>query len=83
MHIQPTLTDAQQGGRGEASFGVFENEKKCPDFEKKGPDCVHLWVEFSIQNVGIQNFSGTKISKMFLCTASISCVFDEMFIEVT
>ena len=25
--------------------------KKCSDFGKKGPDCVHLRVKLSIQNV--------------------------------
>ena len=37
-----TLTGAQLGGRGETSPALFENRKKCPDFGKKGPDCVHL-----------------------------------------
>ena len=35
----------------EASPALFKNRRKCPDFLKKGPDCVHLWVKFSIQNV--------------------------------
>ena len=29
----------------------FENQKKCPDFGKKCPSCVHLLVKFAIQNV--------------------------------
>ena len=29
----------------------FENRKKCPDFGKEGPYCVHLWDKFSIENV--------------------------------
>ena len=37
-----TFTGAQLGGRGEASYALFKNRKKCPDFGKKGPDCVHL-----------------------------------------
>ena len=45
-----TLTDTQLGQRGEASPGLFENQKKCLDFGKKGPDCVHFWIKFSIQN---------------------------------
>ena len=28
-----------------------EVQKKCPDFGKKGLDCIHLWVKFSIPNV--------------------------------
>ena len=35
-----------EGGRPPLSF--FENRKKCPDFGKRGPNCVHPWVEFSI-----------------------------------
>ena len=37
--------------REEASLAFFKNRKKCHDFRKKGPDCVHHWVKFSIQNV--------------------------------
>ena len=30
------------GGRwGRLPLHFFENLKKCPDFAKKGPDCVH------------------------------------------
>ena len=29
----------------------LESPKKCPDFGKKGPDGVHLWIKFTIQNV--------------------------------
>ena len=43
-----TLIDAQLVGRGEVSPVLFENQKKCPDFGKTGPDCVHLLVKFSI-----------------------------------
>ena len=35
----------------EASPALFENQKYCPDFEKKDPDCVHQLIKFSIQNV--------------------------------
>ena len=46
-----TLTSAQLRERREGSPALLENRKKCPNFGKKGPDCVHLWVKFSIQNV--------------------------------
>ena len=75
-----TLTGAQLGRRGEASRTLFENRKKCPDFGgKKGPDCIHLWVKITIQNI-VLRISRGKNSKMFPCRASFSCVFDEMFI---
>ena len=80
MYILP-LTGMQLGGREETSPALFENQKTCPDFGKKGPGCVHLWVKFSIQNV-VLRISRRKISKMFPCGASFSCIFDEMFIEV-
>ena len=51
--------------REEASSTLFENGKKCPDFGKKGLDCVHLWVEFSIQNVVLRLSKG-KFSRKFL-----------------
>ena len=56
----------------------FRNQKKCPDFENKGLDCIHL--KFGIQNLVLRVF-GTKISKMFPCRTSFSCAFDEMFIK--
>ena len=52
--------------RGEASSALFENRQKCPDFIKKGPDCVHLWVKFSIENVNLRVIT-SKISEMFSC----------------
>ena len=39
-------------------------EKDALILEKKGLDCVHLWVKFSIQNV-VQEYLGEKASKMF------------------
>ena len=39
--IKQRMAGVQLGGRGEASPVLFENQKKCPDFTKKGPDCVH------------------------------------------
>ena len=53
---------ATKGERGD----LFENRKKCPDFGKKGPDCDHLWVKFSIQNI-VLRVSRRKNSKMFPC----------------
>ena len=73
-----TLTDAQLGKRGEASTALFENQKKCPDFGKKGPDCINHWVKFSVQNV-VLRVSRRKNSKMFPCGNCFSCVFDKMF----
>ena len=70
-----------RGERGGLPSPFFENRKKCPDFWKKGPDCVYLWVKFSIQNV-VLRVSRRKNSKMFPCGASFSGVFDEIFIEV-
>ena len=39
-----TIPGAQLGGRegGRIPLPFFENKKKCLDFAKKGPDCVHL-----------------------------------------
>ena len=50
-------------------------------FWKKVPDCACLWFKFSIQYV-VLRVSRRKVSKMFPCGASASCVFDEMFVEV-
>ena len=43
-----TLTGTQLDGEGKAFPDVFW---KVPWFWKKGPDCVHLWAKFSIQNI--------------------------------
>ena len=45
------MTQARNKGGGIPCLFFFENRKKCPDFGKKGPDCVHPWVKFYIQNV--------------------------------
>ena len=43
------VTRAQLGDRrGKASPALFENRRKCFDFGRKRPDCVHLLVKFSI-----------------------------------
>ena len=47
-----------------ASPALFENRKKCPDFGKKGPDCIHVGVKFSIQNINLR-VSRRKNSKIF------------------
>ena len=52
-----------------------------PDFGKKGPDCIHLCVKLSIQNL-VLTVSRKKSSKFFLCGIFFSCAIDEMFIEV-
>ena len=59
----------------------FWKSKKCPDFEKKDPDCVHLWVKLSIQNLDVR-VSRRKNSQNFTLRGLYSCVFDKMFIEV-
>ena len=81
MHIQPHSQACNYGVEGRLSLPFLKIEKKCPDFGKKGLDCVYLWVKFSTQNV-VLRVSKKKNSKVFSCAASFSCVFDKMFIEV-
>ena len=57
------------------------NRKKCRESEKKGPDCAHLWVKFSIDNV-VLRVSRRKSAKIFPCGVLFSYVFHEMFITV-
>ena len=35
-------------GWGRSPLPFFESQKKCPDFGKRGPYSIHLWVKFSI-----------------------------------
>ena len=53
-----------EGWRCRPPLPCFENRKKCYDFGKKDPDCVHLWVTFSIQNVTLGE-SWRKTPKFF------------------
>ena len=60
-------TGAQLGGEGRRSpLPFFENQKKYPDFRKKGPDCVHPYVKFTIQNVVLRVSKRKKIT-IFPC----------------
>ena len=70
-------------GRGEASPALFGNRKKCPDFGKKGPDCVYLWVKFSIQNI-VLRVSRQKNSEKFPCGASFltECLLNALVLQV-
>ena len=57
-------------GGGGLPCPFLKIEKKCPDIGKKGPNCVHLWVESSIQNVVLRVSRG-KSSKTFPCGAAL------------
>ena len=71
MHIQLHWTGAQLKGREEVSPALFENWKDSPEFWKKGPDCDHLWVKFSIQNIVLRECR----REIFSGGASFSCFF--------
>ena len=57
---------ATRGGGGRLPLPFFENKKKCRDFRKKGPDCVHPYVKFTIQNV-VLRVSKRKNFNIFPC----------------
>ena len=59
------------------NFAPFWKSKKDPDFGKKGPDCVHLWVKFAIQKVYLR-VSTIRNSKMFPC--GLSGIFSTRFL---
>ena len=68
--------------RTKISPAVFRKSTEVSWFYKKGPDCAHPWVKFSIQNV-VLRISRRKNSKLFPCGAFFSWNFDEIFIEVS
>ena len=69
------VTGAQLGEKGgRPALTLFWKSKKVSWFWKKDPNCVHLWAEFSIQNVVLRS-SRRKSSKMFPCSALFTCVF--------
>ena len=63
-----TLPGVKLGKRGEVSQAIFENQKKCPEFGKKDPDCIHHWVKFFIQDIVLRVFWRKKL-KIFHCGA--------------
>ena len=74
----PPLAGGQLGGEGRRPpLPFFEIPKKCPDFRKKIPDCVHPLVKFTIQNV-VLRVSQRKNFKIFPAGPFFG-IFDEMF----
>ena len=56
----------------EASPALFENRKKSPNFGKKGPDYIHYWAKFSIQDIVLRHLREKK-SKIFSYESSFLC----------
>ena len=77
--VPECFAGAQQGEGGgwRPPLLFFENQKKCPDFRKKGLDCVHPYVKCTIQNV-VLRVCKRKNSLWGL----FSRIFDKMFIGV-
>ena len=64
-HIYYRRATRGGGGGEEASTALFWKSKKSAlILEKKGPYCVHPWVEYAIQNI-VLRVSRRKSSKMF------------------
>ena len=72
---------ATRGEGGRPPPALSWKVKKVLWFWKKGPDCVHLWVKFSIQNV-VLTVSRRKKSQTFPCEAFFCSVFDKILIQV-
>ena len=56
-------------------------KKSVQTLFKKGSDCVHLWVKFSIQNVVLRVSRRSKFQIVSLW-GLFSGVFDKIYIEV-
>ena len=54
------------GERGRPRLPYFENRKKVFWLWEECPDCVHLWMKFSIQKVVLREFR-RKNSQIFWC----------------
>ena len=65
IHIPPYSQVRKQGGKWRPPQ-PFLKTKKSPDFWKKSPACVHLWVKFFLQN-------GNFKSIQFLTKSSSKC----------
>ena len=69
-------------GRGVVSPALFQNlEKKCPNFGQKMLWLCPYWIKLLILNV-VLRVSRRKKPIFFPCGAFLSCVVDEMFIDV-
>ena len=74
-------TSRWEGG-GSLPCPFLKIKKKWPDFWKKGPDCVHPYVKFTVQNV-VLTVSKRKNFKVLPCEAFFSGIFDKMFLGVS
>ena len=74
----PQLGEKEGGG---LPCPFFENKKKCPDFRKESPDCVHPYIKFTIQNA-VLRVSKRKNFEKFPGEAFFTGSFDELFIGV-
>ena len=76
ISVPMRATRAGGWGRG-LPCPFLKIKKKCPDFRKKGPDCVHPYVKF------ILRVSKRSKFKIFSSGAFFSAgLLDEMFIGV-
>ena len=59
-----TVTRVTRGGmgwrKGSLPFPFSKIGKKCPNLEKKCPNCGHLWVKFLIWNEIFESFQAKK-----------------------
>ena len=78
MHIQPQTQAHHWKRERRFPLSFLENQKRYPDFGKKGLDCVHLWVKFFIQNV-VFSVSRRKNTKMFPCGVPFSCAWRSVY----
>ena len=57
-------------------MSFYKIGRKCPNLEKKCPDCGHLWVKFPVSNEIFENFPAKK-QRLFPCGAFLSHVVGE------
>ena len=55
------------------TFPLLFLKKKCLDFGKKYPGCVHTWVQFLISNAALRVSRRKKNSKHLPCGAFLCC----------
>ena len=70
-YCSKTSTVTNQRSEADTEFFpalIWKSKKKCPDFGKKDPNCIHARVESSIQNVVLTVYRG-KRSKILPCGA--------------
>ena len=81
FHLLLNISGAQlgRGVEGGLSCPFLKIKKIVLIFEKKAPDCDHLWVKFPIENVGLKVFKRKKLQHVSLRSLFFLCFWRNVY----